>query len=548
MELEKKLTHLNIFLIKEAFNQSTDIINEADCNTPVEIQIPEAGRGMLYIKVSPDHLPKWSHIFDEYIDIVSIPKVSSASAAFLIKVDDRFFVLTFGQSGRFLIKEGTYEERFGLLVALNSVDKESLRCIDKQSLDTIQSHSRIQSGHETTADQFGIDIEQDMLKAIVGAPSDTRLGSRMTGTDSLSVSVRMNLSDLANILQEYKNKYNADLSSTDYQWVNNISIVKNTSIIEMLESMLIEKLIKNDHTNLWLSIPEIIQWDLVKGFTYSEGKGIVYPDINLPGFLSTVSDDILITQDLLKHRKVSCVDEDHKKVFRAWPIYKCLYSELDYDGSKYIINDGKWFNINTDFVNKTNSEFAKIVASSLSLPEYCGGGEGIYNRSVADAYPSRFALLDDKNKIFHGGGHGQIEVCDLLSIDKQLIHVKVYGKSTVFSHLISQGFVSGQLLQLDAEFRKKVKAKLSLPFKDLFKEESRPMEKEFTIIFAIISDSKEEGIYLPFFSRVNLNNATKTLKGFGYNLELLKIKVNDRFARTTILPSKKNKERQIYLR
>jgi uncharacterized protein (TIGR04141 family) len=183
-----------------------------------------------------------------------------------------------------------------------------------------------------------------------------------------------------------------------------------------------------------------------------------------------------------------------------------------------------------------------MTVSSLQLPEYCGGGEGFYNRSVANDYPDRFALLDDKNKIFHGGGHGQVEVCDLLSIDKQLIHIKIYGKSSVFSHLFSQGFVSGQLLQLDAEFRKKVKDKLNLPFMDLIEVESRPMEKEFTIIFAVISDSKGEDIYLPFFSRVNLNNITKTLKGFGYGVELLKIHVNDRYAKTKILPSKKHKK------
>lgn len=149
-----------------------------------------------------------------------------------------------------------------------------------------------------------------------------------------------------------------------------------------------------------------------------------------------------------------------------------------------------------NFVERTNSEFRKIDVSSLQLPVYAGGGEGKYNNHVCDKYPARFALLDDKNKISHGGGHGQVEVCDIFSINRELIHVKIYGKSSVFSHLFSQGFVSGQLLQVDADFRKKVKAKLGSPFNDLIAVE-RPTDKELTIVFAVISDSEEKALQLP---------------------------------------------------
>ncbi len=540
--MEKKVAHLNVFLVKDTFNHSDQIINQEGCKGPFELSIPGCGKGILYIKSYVDHPPKWSSLFEDYLDIKKIGNVSNVSAAFLIKVADRYFVLAFGQGGRFLIKEGTYEDRFGLLVALNSVDKESFRCVDKQSLDTIQSHTRIQSGHETTSDQFGLDVEQDMLKAIVGSPIDSRLGSRMTGTDSLSVSVRMDMTDLNFLLSSYKEMYDKDLSETDYQWVNNISVVKNSGpLVTILENKLLEKLAQKDYANIWLSIPEIIQWDLVKGFCYTDGGKVIHPDVNLFGFLSSLKDNQPITLDMLKQRHVFCADEDHKRVFKSWPIYKCLYSEIDCEGNKYVLNDGKWFFVNVDFVNKTNDEFAKMKLSSLTLPEYCGGGEGFYNVRVAEANPHRFALLDDKNKIFHGGGHGQVEVCDLLSIDKQLIHIKRYGKSTVFSHLFSQGYISSQLLQLDAEFRMKVKERLNPPFNELIRVESRPAEKEYTVIFAVISDSIGDELYLPFFSRVNFNNTAKTLIGFGYNVELLKIPVNEKYAKTKIHLPKKRK-------
>lgn len=542
MTIKKDIVHLNIFLVKEQYDRSDKIIHQDRCQEPLEISIAGAGKGKLYIKPSFGNTPKWFELFTNEIDIKKIGKTSSVCAAFLIKVDRRYFILVFGQGGRFLIKDDVCEERFGLIVALNSVEKESFRCIDKQSLDSIQSHTRIQSIEETTADKFGLDVEQDMLRAIVGTPEDEFLGNRMTGTDSLSVSVRMDLADLPNLLKLYKDKFEIDLSATDYRWINNISEVKKTSsIIAELDAKLISKFSTTDHTDLWLSIPEIIEWNAVKGFIYTYGDKIQHPDINLSGFLSTVDDNKSITIDTLNTRRVYCTDADHNPVYKSWRIYNCIYAELDHKGHKYILNGGTWFNVGKDFVARTNAEFNKITVSSLELPTYMGGKEGEYNESVARDHPDKFALMDDKNRIFHGGGNGQVEFCDLFSAKKEIIHVKKYGQSSVFSHLFSQGYVSGQLMQIDAEFRKKVMEKLKAPFQDLIKVDKRPDDKEFTIIFSIISDSDGIDIHLPFFSRVNLNNATKTLKGFGYKVELLKIEVDQTYAKTKICPPSKRK-------
>lgn len=365
----------------------------------------------------------------------------------------------------------------------------------------------------------------------------------MTGTDALSVTVRMDLTDLPFLLEEYRRKFEADLSAQDYQWVNNISLVRNSSsLTESLDQMVMEKFTSKDFKDLWLAIPEIIPWDTVKGFMYKETNGVIYPDIELKGFLESMKDKI-ISLHALKTRHVYCADEDHKAVFKSWNIYKCMYAEIDRDGLHYVLNDGKWYQVNKDFVSRTESDFKNIKVSDLQLPAYQGGGEGAYNAAVCAANPNQFFLLDDKNKLFHGGGHGQVEVCDMFSIKKQLIHVKMYGKSSVFSHLFAQGFVSGQLLQIDADFRLKVKAKLKPPFDSLISVDSKPTDKEFTIIYAVISESSEPGLYMPFFSRVNLNNTAKVLRGFGYNVELLKIEVAPSHSKNKICPKKYPRQR-----
>ena len=275
----KKLEQLSIFLIKPDFVKRDEIIKVDDCKDPIEIPIPGCGTGSLYIKKqSRGRPPKWSSFFQNAIDISILGKVSTVSAALVVKVSGSSFVLSFGQSGRFLLENDVCEERFGLLVALNSVDKESFRCVDKQSLDSIESQTRVQSGYATTSDQFGLDVEQDMLKAIVGSPTESVLGNRMTGIDSLTVTVRADLANLKALLIKYKEKYETDLSSSDYELVNNMAIVKNKSVlVEQLNNEIVNKLNDKDFTSLWLSIPQIIDWRAVKGFI-----SVSYTHLTLP--------------------------------------------------------------------------------------------------------------------------------------------------------------------------------------------------------------------------------------------------------------------------
>lgn len=544
MKEEPNTQHLNIFLVKPEFSTIDQIIREADCSKHLALDIPEFGPSYFYIKYGKRKFPKWASLFDGIVDINEIGKTNGVSAALVVKTSNRIFVLSFGQGGRFLLQSNAMESRFGLLVTLNSVAIESLRCIDKQSLDNLESQSRIQSSYEATSDQFGIDVEQDMLKAVVGSPEDKKLGSRMTGADSLSVSVKTDIENIKFLLDSYLNKFGQDLSDKGYEWVNNISNIKNNpSLIETLEAALEKKLDKKDFKNIWLSIPEIIQWDIVKGFMFTCGRKIIHSDITMDGFITTLSDGN-ITLDLLKKRKVSCADEDHNCINRSWPVYRCLYAELDLDGAKYVLNDGDWFRIEPDFVSKTNYTFSKISVSDLSLPLYKHKNEGAYNQSVAASMPNDYVLLDDKKKVFHGGGHGQVEICDLFSSKKNLIHIKRYGKSSVLSHLFSQGFVSGQLMQLDADFRAKIKSKLPASFRPLISEDTRPKDQEFTITFAVISEDPEEGLHLPFFSRVNINNTHRILSGYGYKVELLKIEVDPIFSKTTKVPPRKAPKRK----
>lgn len=542
MPVEKKVYQLSVFLIKNQYSQVEDVLHLDDCECSIDVAIAGHGTAKLFLKSNPPTPPRWAELFQEFLQPGSV-LASGVSAALYIEVDDCKFVLAFGQGGRHLLCADVYEERFGLLCTLNSVSPESLRCVDVQSLNAIQSHTRIQAGQESSPDQFGLDVEQDMLKAVVGAPVNEAVGSRMSGSDSLSVSISMRLSDLPALLKDYRKAYEEDLTGKAYDWVNNISVTKSAALTAKLEALLDARLAKQpDFSNMWLAIPEIIDWDQVSGFIFSHGPPQAYSDISMAGFLKTIPPGMAPTLELMRTRRVYCADSEYRRGRKDWSVFRCLYAEVESEGDKYILNDGSWFKVDLEFVNRTNEQFKKIPRSKLQLPLYEDDSEGIYNARVAAALPDQFFLLDDTQKIMHGGGHGQVEVCDLFSRNRELIHVKMYGRSNVFSHLFAQGFVSGQLIQTDAEFRKKVKAKLQPPFKDLMPE-SKPGQDQFKIVYGIISAEEGDGLRLPFFSRVNVNNTTRILRGFGYEVELLKIAVDPVYARTARVPTKRIKKK-----
>ena len=77
--------------------------------------------------------------------------------------------------------------------------------------------------------------------------------------------------------------------------------------------------------------------------------------------------------------------------------------------------------------------------------------EAITSVSVA-RIPKRYALMD-KRLIRYGGPRSGIEFCDVYTNSKDIIHVKRYGQSKVFSHFFAQGAVSGELFHTQAAFR-----------------------------------------------------------------------------------------------
>ena len=515
---------LTIFLMKAGIKES-DVLDDETSEGCEEVDIRLGGKsvGTLYAQQTPITPPSWLKFFAG--SITRNPKLSraSVSAAYITRAGGRLFAIVFGQ-GRHLLKAGTYEERFGLRVTLNSVDPKSLRAVDVSTLDANPFHGTRQASREATLGEFGINLDQDILRAVAGRPTEEKLGRRMAGVDSLSVRVRVDLATLPGLLKRYLQKSEDVGYRENFRWVDHVAEVRDTLLEEQLFQELIQVIGKSKR-GVWAAIPERIEWTNFDAFRFgSMSGGRTYDDITLDRMLECL-DGEPVSLEFLEKTFVYGLAEDNPHPKHKWSFLKCLTAELNQNGSMYLLNAGKWYHVSTDFVEEVNRDLASLLPDSPdSLPVWGDEHEDAYNARVAGDSGGHLVLMD-RVMVSHPAMASPIEFCDLFSDDRRLIHVKRYGQSSILSHLFMQGLVSANSLLSDAQFRLAVNQHLPASH-ELADPNTRPLPSAYEVVFAI--GSSEVGrLKLPFFSRVTLRNVVRSLtQSLGYRVSLIKIRVD----------------------
>lgn len=514
---QAKTNRLCIYLIKPEYPSLKDII-DSDVLTQ---DIP--GIGTFLYESSNRKQPSWVRDFFSDALSASIPIFTASARGMLlvaIKHGEKVvnFALTFGQ-GRFLLRDGVVEDRFGLRVVLNSAELQSFRSIDKTTLGSVLKHSREQVAKEATPADFGIDIEQDLVNLVSAKSRDAKFGKIITGKDAFYLSAKTDISTIKDFLAHCFARYESTDYKADFAWIDQISEVRNQNTINKLNELLLEKINMGNLEKTWMSAPEIVDWSLTKGFRYIlEKRASIQDDLDIDNFLSSFQ-GVTLTIEHLKNSFIFSISASDEETIAKWNAFKCIYSEVEVDGKVFILNNSLWYEIARDFSDEVKQDFADTPDSTIELINYTSGNENVYNKSATTALGN--ACCMDQQLITHGGGHSTIEFCDILTQDKKIVHVKKYGGSSTLSHLFSQGLVSAELFAGDAEFRKKLNVKLPAGYK-LASSVTRIKPEEYEIVYAVISKSRNQ-LDIPFFSKVSLRNAKKRLTNYGYKVTKKKI-------------------------
>lgn len=523
MTKKQKVIPLTIFLIKEEVKDGNvidaEILPEVR-SLPVELDNKKIGT--LYVKQTPEHPPSWARFFSGSVGTRAKElRNASVSAIFITRAAKRLFALSFGH-GRYLLNLGCCEARFGLRVTLNSVDPDLLRAVDVTTLEANPFHGKRQAARAAPLGEFGLNLDQDLLRAVTGKPLDGNLGTQMTGIDSLSVRVRADLKNLRALLVKYLAKGSEHGYRKRFPWVDHVAEVRDQELCDKLFALLIDALSKKDTSRVWAAIPEVVDWNSFDHFRFgTPAAKDNYDDIDLNRILQALEGETL-SIELLKKKRVFCIAQGQTHPIRDWTFLHCLTAEIRM-GELYLLNAGTWYRVDSDYAKQVDVDLEGIQSATLPVSEWGDEKEDAYNARMASKSKGRLALMD-RVMVSHPGMASPIEFCDLYSTDRQMIHVKRYGQSSVLSHLFAQGLVSATSTLSDAEFRKAVNKKL--PQSHRFADpEERISASSYEVCFAIGS-SDIGSLKLPFFSRVTLRNAYRTLtQTYGFRVTLTKILV-----------------------
>ena len=331
---------LTIYLLKPQVRSPDEAIRHANHLKTFTITTGGNTVGQLFVKAARSHAPKWADFFKDHVDISELGRAASTAAVLVIKTGNHLFALTFGQ-GRYLMVPDSWEERFGLKVAVNSVDPDRLRSLDKRTFDALSTHSRIQGSREGSAPDFGLDIEQDLVRAVTGTPNDEELGVRLSGMDSLHCAVRTTLDGLKSLLRSYVEKSEDDSYRRRFPWIDHIAEVADKTLVERLDVELVT-IINGQRERCWLCVPEIIDWGRTSGFRYCRSARCAeYQDLNFDGLLESIGGAV-VDPAFLRRRHAIQIDNEGNAL-DEWQIYRCVYCELDFDGRTYVLSTGRWY-------------------------------------------------------------------------------------------------------------------------------------------------------------------------------------------------------------
>lgn len=237
----------------------------------------------------------------------------------------------------------------------------------------------------------------------------------------------------------------------------------------------------------------------------------------------------IIDGDYLRRRHIRAIDADNDQVYK-WTVWRCLAGTFTIGDETYVLDEGDIFAVSASFLARLDSFIGELqIAEGIDWPAATRSTqEGDYNAETAKKLD---ALLLDRQLITAPSVTTPIEVCDILTCDRELIHVKRELHSSALSHLFSQGFVSARLLQEDRDFRTAVHDKIAQlengEAYQFFDEASLPTNR-FIIVFAIIASWHGRTLAqgLPFFSKVNLERTVSDLVNRGFGVRFSQIDTN----------------------
>lgn len=451
-----------------------------------------------------------------------------AGAVIFVPVGARVVAVCFGHV-HIALDDDAFERQFGLKVTLNTVPRGSLRTLDLATPDAVTFQKRVQASKDSDLQAFGVDMLRDLARVAGGTAGNAAFARFVAGKDSLSITCEVDSATLQAKCTEIVTAFNQKTYQKEFAWVDNMRVVVEKDVIEQLDQKLfdaIEELRNGNTTDLHMAPPEIVD--------YTEGSQLHYNGFGSHGknFYSLSIEDYVSelercefdgnVADLKEKHRIKAKGDGDEEFSEKWRVYDCFVFETALGAGatkqQYVLYAGNWYRIEQKFKAQVDAFFDSIPKVAIIGKTDCVNEQAL----IDDIEANRADLLKlDKTMINpEGVRYANLEPCDFLSDKKQFIHLKDGHSSGPISHLWSQGVVSAEAFVSDADFRKKLRAKvksLRSGFEShLPKSTDRVVREDYQVVYGIMRKPYADGsIDLPFFSKVSLQAAAERIGQFG---------------------------------
>jgi uncharacterized protein (TIGR04141 family) len=512
-----KTNFFSVYLLQENYDQHNAIREDSRelFGDPIKAKnIPHDGA--MYLYENEAKTPWWIDYCGVNIDIEN----SSRGAILFIPVNKRTFAFTFG-SGFHHLDPSSYEYDFGLIVTMNSVEKDGLLSTDALTPVNAQ-RQRTQMPAPSEFSEFDFSGEKAVIKRMTGkVEKDIKKPfTQATGAESLRIGLNVSAKSLTKICRRLLTLYAKKDYAKNFPMLDNLRPEKDPKIISELKLKLCDKLAKRS-SGVEIAIPDMIDYERVAGcYFLGIGKSKIYEKIVIENYFSYLREfkAILKTKadvQFLNH-KIFLTDDlnENHTVLKQFPLFRCLICEIEMNKKIYHLSDGEWYCFEKKYVDNLRKDLNKYFTSTY-LPEFNHRTEGEYNTFVAKNN-AKYICLDTKS--IAPKGSSAIEPCDLYSVENGKAvfhHIKRGTKSSQLSHLFNQGKNSIKLLKSEEESQKKIEnlihSQIGTNDENMYIEAIK--NRPYKVVFGITThkDLRNKAKNLPLFSCISLRDCIKEL-------------------------------------
>jgi uncharacterized protein (TIGR04141 family) len=235
---------------------------------------------------------------------------------------------------------------------------------------------------------------------------------------------------------------------------------------------------------------------------------------------------------------ITAYNEDGDAIGRRYTLRDYVQAEVPGEANeRYVLSGDVWFRVADSWIKEVDEFVSGLADSSeqFDFPEWTSQiaeatreysamdlgentPEGVYNWKLAR---DRGYELLDKRTVPIGGPNQKVEVCDLLTVDKELVCIKRATRSSALSHLFAQASVSASLIP-----EAKYQDHLMTAYRRLTADASYDGPAGWMFVYGIATDkqgSLPETLF--FFSKVNLATHAKDIQSRGFSVSVAKIPI-----------------------